>query len=437
MFQRQFPVWLYCASIEKICAGKLVLNKASHLDSYHFVKHTSVRYINIFIACLTAVSCQHPKGLNDLRGNFVLNFAAGKHSIPARLAINDKGAWAIQNAEETITLDSIVFRSDSFFIQMPLFDSDIQGVLNGDSLVGVWTDHSRKDYHIPFVGKRNEYAKESATPVDLRYRITLSPSDSAASSGGIAKLVQRGKVITGTVLTETGDYRYLEGELNGEKLWLSAFDGTHLFYLNGTLRGDSILDGVFLSGKHWQETWVGIKDTLSALRDPYSITQCNTCRNPEFHVLNEKGEQITFDSADWKNRVSIIQIMGSWCPNCTDESRYFKTLFEKHHNQGLQIIPVAFERGDDIAAAALRVRKQFDQLGLEYPFYYGGKSGKNEALQTLSFLREVNSFPTSIFIDKSGEIRKIYTGFYGPGTGQAYTTHCASINALVDSLIRE
>jgi thiol-disulfide isomerase/thioredoxin len=275
-------------------------------------------------------------------------------------------------------------------------------------------------------------AKES-----LRYRLTFSPTDSADMSSGIADLVTQGNTITGTILTESGDYRYLEGEINEPAFWLSAFDGTHLFYLSGEMHGDSITNGVFLSGKHWQEPWVGVKDNTFSLRDPYTITQCNINQNPTFTVADESRQSITFDSSNWQGHISIIQIMGSWCPNCTDESRFFKSLYEKHNTAGMQIIPLAFERGDDVKAACERVRKQFNQLGLPYPFYYGGKSGRSDALQTLTFLKEVNSFPTSIFIDKKGNIRRVYTGFYGPGTRQEYTKHCASISALVDSLIAE
>jgi peroxiredoxin len=129
--------------------------------------------------------------------------------------------------------------------------------------------------------------------------------------------------------------------------------------------------------------------------------------------------------------------MGSWCPNCTDESRFLKELYAEHKTNGLQIIPVAFERGDDVAAACKRVAKQFNQLQLLYPFYYGGKASKDEAQKTLSFLTEVHSFPTSIFIDKKGIIRRVYTGYYGPGTHEEYEKHSKEIKSLVAELINE
>lgn len=396
-----------------------------------------MRYFISTIVALSLLSCENSSDVQHLKGEYSFMFNVGNHTIPARITVNPGGSWILHNAEETITLDSIVFTTDSFFIQLPLFDSEMRGVLRHDSLIGFWTDHSRVDYHIPFVALKKEKAGSSDASDNLRYKITFSPEDTSEAHLGIADLTTVGKRVTGTVLTESGDYRYLEGEINSDSIWLSAFDGTHLFYLKGLLRGDSIVNGVFLSGKHWQEPWVAQKDNSFSLRDPYTITQCNINKNPIFTLLNESGASVTFDSSRWQNHVSIIQIMGSWCPNCTDESKYFKSIREKHGDTHLQIIPIAFERGDDIAASCARVRKQFNQLGLTYPFYYGGKSGRSDALQTLPFLKEVNSFPTSIFIDKKGNIRRVYTGFYGPGTGKEYTRHCTAVSALVDSLILE
>ena len=201
--------------------------------------------------------------------------------------------------------------------------------------------------------------------------------------------------------------------------------------------GDSLTDGLFLSGKHWTDNWVAKKSNSNMLRNPFSITTAEVNTNPTFSALNAEGTPVLFDSSTWKNHVSIIQIMGSWCPNCTDESRFLKGLYTEHKNNGLQIIPVAFERGDDIANACQRVANQFTQLQLPYPFYYGGKASKEEAQKTLNFLTEVHSFPTSIFIDKKGTIRRVYTGYYGPGTHEEYEKHSKEIKSLVTELINE
>jgi thiol-disulfide isomerase/thioredoxin len=395
-----------------------------------------VRFLLFLAVCCALVACSN-RTPSPPAGSYTLFFSTENGIIPARLDINDTTGWHIINSEEAIRLDSVIIRNDSFFVQLPLFDSSIKGRWHNDSLFGTWTDHSRTNYSVPFTGSRKSISRCDNQIEDLSYEVVFSPGDSAETSRGIAVLQKKSNIVTGTILTETGDYRYLQGEINNDSIWLSAFDGTHLFYLGGTVKGDSITNGVFLSGKHWKEKWQAVKSIGNNLRNPYSITTLLVNENPEFSVLNSSGESIQFDSSSWKNHVSIIQIMGSWCPNCTDESRFLKELYGEHKEMGLQVIPIAFERGDDIAAACNRVSKQFIQLGLPYPFYYGGKSSKEEAQKKLSFLAEVHSFPTSVFIDKKGTIRRVYTGYYGPGTHEEYEKHSREIKALVADLLQE
>ncbi|MFN5295460.1 MAG: hypothetical protein ACK5BL_08020, partial [Flavobacteriales bacterium] len=104
-------------------------------------------------------------------------------------------------------MDSVVLRGDSFFIQLPLFDSSLKGTWRNDSLFGEWTDHSRSQYSIPFTGVPTAYSGYTNIGEELQYEVVFSPSDTAESSKGIAVLQKRGNLVTGTILTETGDYR--------------------------------------------------------------------------------------------------------------------------------------------------------------------------------------------------------------------------------------
>ena len=96
-----------------------------------------MRYILLILLAQAIYACQSSCDLKNIQGEYTLLFSAGEHSIPARLSINPADSWIIHNAEELITLDSIIFKSDSFFIQLPLFDSEMKGVLRNDSLIGV------------------------------------------------------------------------------------------------------------------------------------------------------------------------------------------------------------------------------------------------------------------------------------------------------------
>jgi thiol-disulfide isomerase/thioredoxin len=383
---------------------------------------------------------QHPDSSTGKSGLWKLNFHIGETEIPIKLEIINSQTWAIHNGEETILLDSVSILADSFYVKMPLFNSALCGRFSTDStLTGAWNDYSRENnYSVKFDGAFNsESPINTGVQESTRYDITLSP-DTTDKSKSVGLFNNNNGHLTGTFLTETGDFRYLEGIWTGQSMTLSCFDGTHLFYFCANISGDSLVDGVFHSGNHWKENWHGKKDPNAQLRDPDELTFLKPGKKSLiFTVLNESGDSVTFDSTHFLNHVTIVQIFGSWCPNCTDESKFMKELDEKYQRQGLKIIPVAFERSTHFNDTKAAVKRQFQQLGLDYPIYFGGGARRSIASQVFSDLTDIGSFPTTIFIDKKGNVRKIHTGFYGPGTGSYYFEHCEKLDMFVDMLIKE
>ncbi len=96
-------------------------------------------------------------------------------------------------------------------------------------------------------------------------------------------------------------------------------------------------------------------------------------------------------------------------------------------------MPIAFERTDEFAPAMSFVKEQFSQLELEYEPYFGGKKGT--ASEVFPMLSKILSYPTLLIVDQHGQIRKIHTGFYGPGTGDDYVRNCGELTHFVESLL--
>ena len=86
-----------------------------------------------------------------------------------------------------------------------------------------------------------------------------------------------------------------------------------------------------------------------------------------------------------------------------------------------------------------KMRKYKKQFGINYPILNTGvgPSDPLKAEKSLPQLDKIAGYPSTIFIDKKGEVRKIHTGFSGPGTGAFYITHIHSFNKLVDALVAE
>jgi hypothetical protein len=47
------------------------------------------------------------------------------------------------------------------------------------------------------------------------------------------------------------------------------------------------------------------------------------------------------------------------------------------------------------------------------------------------------AFPTTLIIDRKGEVREIYTGYTGTITGEYYEQYVTKFNALLDELLAE
>jgi thiol-disulfide isomerase/thioredoxin len=366
--------------------------------------------------------------------------------VPVSMQIDASGKVSILNGTEVIGLDSITVVSDSFHVKMPYFHTHLHGkFVSADSISGFWRDDSRKNYIIPFHATVwNEEDNVELNSFKRTYDVTFSPKNLDDMYKAVGLFTADGKKISGTFMTETGDYRYLSGEINFDaapenpNFYLSCFDGTHLFLFNGQMEGDSIRNGMFYSGKHWSEPWNGRIDALAKLKDPDSLTWLKDGEtNLRFSARNLNGDTVAFGEDSFRGRVSVIQLFGSWCPNCSDESIYMKELYQKYSTQGLQIIPVAFERGEDFARNSRVVRQQFEELGLPYSPYIGGQSSKDDAGRVFPMLNKVMSFPTLILVDKKGVVRKIHTGFYGPGTGDYYAQHTSKISKFLEQLLAE
>lgn len=359
---------------------------------------------------------------------------------------NKKPRIIFRNAEEKIVVDEIRQYKDSIFIKLPVFDTEIRCKIKGGVWEGVWINHYRKDKNIiPFKAYFNQtYRFETTSPVSTesvegRWEVVFKGQNGKDTKAiGVFHHIEQSPFISGTFLTETGDYRYLEGVLNGKKLLLSCFDGSHAFLFEATLSDKEHLEGVFYSGSHWKENWSGIKNDSARLRDPDKITYVKTKDSVfTFRYQDTKGNWVSSGDDSFKNKVIIVQLMGSWCPNCMDESRFLKQVHEKYNALGLEIVALAFEKTNDPEKSKAQVERMKTRLELPYPVLITQKTGKDKAGETLPFLNEIAAFPTTLFLDRSHNIVKIHTGFSGPATGKAYADFVKETEQLIEQLLEQ
>ena len=349
----------------------------------------------------------------------------------------------IINSEERIGA-AIVKKGDSLFIKMPVFDSEFHVIETPSGLTGYWYNHAKSNYKIPFTASTNSKGVKNRFEVSQnnKYSSYDGEWETVFSSGtedeykAIAVFSQEKGNVQGTFITQTGDYRFLQGNVINDSIFLSCFDGSHAFLFEGVLL-DGVINGQFYSGSHWSEPWISTKNELFILQNPYSLTNQVKEEKLKFTFPGLDGKNVSYPSELYKDKVVIIQILGSWCPNCMDETKFLTALHKKHQSNGLEIIGLAFEVPKALEDKIARVKDLKSHFGTEYQFLIAGNASKKEAGEALPALSEISSFPTTIFIDKKGMIRKIHTGFYGPGTGDYYTKYVSEVNTLLNGLLNE
>lgn len=370
-------------------------------------------------------------------GELPFNFEVKKDSI-------DNIYLEIINSTERIRVDEIEFKNDSIFIKLPIFDTKIIVKNKGENLNGEWFDYSRKgEYKIPFNAKfgiKNRFvAPDNATAkkISEKWEVTFWSDTSKAIGLFYQDSVNRNK-LTGTFLTETGDYRYLEGVILDDSIKLSCFDGSHAFLFQAKINSDSTLQGNFSSGIHHRENWTAIKNNNASLRNADSLTFLKSGYDKIFFSFpNLDSQFISIDDVKFKNKIVIVQIMGTWCPNCMDETNFLSNFYKKNKDKGVEIIGLSYERITDFSRVKNNLERLIRRFDVQYEILFAGTNKLEEAVKTLPMLNKIMSFPTTIIIDKRGIVRKIHTGYSGPATGKEYEKFVIDFNNFILKLTQE
>ena len=122
-------------------------------------------------------------------------------------------------------------------LSVPVFNGSLVGDWREDgAFCGGWTDSLRSpDYFIPLEIVPSINGEEcNKTPSEFNYKTTC----------GLLVAREFCDSVVGTILTPTGDYRYLSGFINAGVLRL-GFDGAHLFSFEADVVGDSLINGWF------------------------------------------------------------------------------------------------------------------------------------------------------------------------------------------------
>jgi len=357
---------------------------------------------------------------------------------------NGKPVWYIKNAAERIRVDNFEIKGDSFFVQMPVFESQFRFVLKNNRINGVWMKRGAvNNLQLPMSATlgSNRFSSHGNADRNIAGRWAVSFVNKSSTRKSVGEFDGKGNLLTGTFLNATGDYRYLEGIVTRDSLLLSAFDGEHAFLFKAKIENDrTISNGIFYSGAEGKQEWNAVKDSNAMMsQESVAIFVKPGEESLDFSFKDLDGKQVAIKSERFKNKVVIVQLLGSWCPNCMDETAFLSEYYNKNRHRGVEIIGLAYEYTTDWERSIRSLRKFQQRFNVQYPILNTEVTVQDSLRteKTLPQLTRIKFFPSSIIIDKKGKIRKLDTGFNGPGTGSHHLAYKKEFEETMDALVNE
>jgi len=360
--------------------------------------------------------------------------------------VNGQHLLRFINGKEQIEVREVLVKGDSILITMPVFESRIEAKITGEKLVGQWLKETSTGLQLMPFEANNSAPRFALNDGAAKYNITGRfkvhfNSDSLKNINAVGEFIQNGNQLTGTFLTTTGDYRYLQGVVTGNQLLLSTFDGGHAFLFTANINNNKQLSaGKFFSGAIFEDGWNATKNAtafIPPLESAMYVKRGEQTLNFSFPDLDSNIVSLRDDR--FRNKVVVVQIIGSWCPNCMDETAYLSQYYKQNRQRGVEILALAYEYTSNFARSKKSLQKFKDRFNVDYPFLITGVTVTDSLRteKTLPELTPIKYFPTTIIIDKKGVIRKLDNGFYGPGTGNHFTEFKKEFTATIDALVRE
>ncbi len=405
-----------------------------------------MKHIWLAITCLFAVlsSCKNESKIELAEGDWLGEMVVSEsQKLPFQFTVSKtaEGSYIMKmyNADEEVIVDEFTFNGDSIDIRMPIFEGHISGTYTENQITGNFIEEG-KERSVPFVAnfgiqdrfEVKEDAKVNISGVWETYFNVNTEGEYPAK--GI--FMQNGNDIKGTFRTKTGDYRYLDGVVSGDSMKLSAFDGSHVFLFLAKVT-DSTLDGKFYSGRHSVQEFLGARNEAFELPDSDQLTFLREGYDKfDFSFPDPTGTKIDMSNPRFKNKVVLVQIMGTWCTNCLDETRFYVDYLKQHPELDLEMVGLAFEYAKTEEKAFEGIKRLKEREDVPYPILLAqyGTSNKQLANDKLPMLNHILSYPTTIYIDKNGEVRKIHTGFNGPATGEKFEEFKVKFNQTIEEL---
>jgi peroxiredoxin len=135
---------------------------------------------------------------------------------------------------------------------------------------------------------------------------------------------------------------------------------------------------------------------------------------PDFTLKSLSGENLNL--TEQRGNITVINFWASWCGPCRKEMPILQKLHDKYTDLGVQVWGINVEQENQAG------RDFIKKISVNFPILFDEKN-------TLSALYQVDAMPTTVVVDRSGQVRYVFRG-YKDGYEKKYAK-------VIKKLIRE
>jgi thiol-disulfide isomerase/thioredoxin len=404
----------------------------------------------------------------ELLGMWDASLNNSTEEVPFKLEIKgDKGklsaiAW---NGPEPWPFTNAKFENGELTARFEQYDGTLTAKLENGKLVGEYSrPYAKGTVHYALIAdkqpvvsaaERRALAKHfrriGASAKSSEYIYKLITLDGKTAEDGVFLLsaprtLKDSALQSGTLIPVSGDSGLLSGVFQDSpktaRFRLSRFDGIHVMLLKADVQPDGSLKGEYESGKTARLTFTATRKEAAKKEDqpedPFALTKVKDPNEAfQFSAPDPRtGKAISSTDLEFKDKVVIVDIMGTWCPNCHDEEPLLVELYNRYHKDGLEIVSLSYEYTDNVAQNVKQIevfRKKYD---VPYPILLAGTTDDGQIAKTLPQLVNFGAFPTTIFIGRDGRVSKIHAGYTGPATGERFPAVQKEMDQIVRDLLK-
>jgi thiol-disulfide isomerase/thioredoxin len=350
----------------------------------------------------------------------------------------DRLIGTLHNGKETIILDQINYNRKKKKLSIPIQNYEITLELeyeDSDFLKGYLVRHNKNPKsETPVVARHGESVlfpgDRASSMADFNGKWSVFLEEDEVKTPGVLVIEQQGNKINGSLLTQTGDYRYFSGYASVNRFEAASFDGMYNYIIQGSLEKDELTANLLTN---YRMNITGKKDPKAALPDAFAQTKIEKL---EFAFQNTEKQYISLKHKRFQGKPVIVQFFGSWCPNCMDEMNFLIPWYKANQKRGIEIVALAFERSVDHEHAMIQLKKTQKLKNVPYPLLLAGSTAEDKPMEKIKGLKNFISFPTTVFLNRKHEVVKVHAGFSGPSTGEYFEQWKKEFKTITDNLLK-